>query len=124
VVAPAVAGVAEDEVEDVEVLAPEDVALGVVAVHDGGSGEGKERHVVSPSLHSGRHPAPTHRAQRRRLNRAGRTVHPELLPPARLLDEHREARCRHAARDGPPPHVAEDPLRRRRPQPCGGAVRR
>lgn len=57
-------GVAEDEVEDVEVLGAEDVAVSAaavaVAVHDGGGRGGEHQHVDALGHVAPAHQAPLH----------------------------------------------------------------
>ena len=67
-------GVAEDEVEDIEVLGAEDIAVSAVAVavavHDGGCRGREHKHVDALGHVSPAHEAPLNQAQSERLQRA------------------------------------------------------
>ena len=123
---PSVPRVPKHKIQHVQVLAPEHVPFRVVAVHDRRRARREQRHVrPRPRRQRPRRPPPRHRTNRRRLQRPRRAVHPKLLPPAGLLDQHREPSEGHGRRHGPRAQCPEHkPLQRVRRRPSAGAIRR
>jgi hypothetical protein len=114
-------GVAKDEVEHVEVLGAEDVAVAAavvgVAVADGGGGRGEHEHVNALGDVAPAHDAPLHQAQRKRLQRARQAVYGQLHAPRLLLHQGCQAPCGECNDQGLVGEHTTDILEKRIPTP-------